>query len=422
MRYSSRFVCKALSFTLALLVHLTSISVLCGTAHSQIKKSLVYIVDGMGYGESGFDYADKPNIDSLIDGSWANGYHGAYADRAFAGGVKGTPTQQRTVTGPGWSSILTGVWYDRHGVYDNGVVHGRILTLLEGDWENNPTYMGTLKNALPTLKTASYVPFPDISRELIGSVDSDDDPTNDMDKRFEGTSVVNIEKAVQDLSGLGSIDPDVLFVGTAHPDNAGHYSGWPSREYTESIEVTDGLLGMMLDAISNRPTFAQEDWQIILTTDHGMNVRGHGEQTEQEKRIPLIISSKNLSPGVFPVDDGVSHADVPPTVLDHFGVTLPSHYWGSSRAAGITEMTADFDANSYIDGSDLSEWITNYSSGSGADTDNDNDSDGTDFLNWQRQFGNGTPPSSASQSVPEPTTLLLACGFTLLPLLRREST
>src|SRR5688572_20434011 len=35
---------------------------------------------------------------------------------AFAGGPEGSEAVQETSSGPGWTTILTGVWRDRHGV------------------------------------------------------------------------------------------------------------------------------------------------------------------------------------------------------------------------------------------------------------------------------------------------------------------
>ncbi len=114
-------------------------------------KSLVIGIDGLGFGEQGFSVASTPWMDRLITGQWLAGYHGAYSAQAFAGGVLGTPTQQTTVSGPGWSTILTGVWTDRHGVTGNG------SSFANGDFDNNPAYLGTLKETIPTLTTASYV-------------------------------------------------------------------------------------------------------------------------------------------------------------------------------------------------------------------------------------------------------------------------
>ncbi|HET6415506.1 MAG TPA: hypothetical protein VFG22_04370, partial [Polyangiales bacterium] len=61
---------------------------------------------------AGLQQASTPVLDDLV----ANG---AVTYDAFAGGEPGTPTEQATFSGPGWSSILTGVWVDKHGVTDN---------------------------------------------------------------------------------------------------------------------------------------------------------------------------------------------------------------------------------------------------------------------------------------------------------------
>ena len=41
--------------------------------------------------------------------------NGLLSLRAYAGGEMNTPTHQPTISGPGWSSLLTGVWIDRYG-------------------------------------------------------------------------------------------------------------------------------------------------------------------------------------------------------------------------------------------------------------------------------------------------------------------
>ena len=119
-----------------------------GNVAAQVKKSLLFGIDGLGYGTQGFSVASTPFMDSLINGTWQTGYRGAYSDQAFAGGIIGTPTEQTTVSGPGWSTMLTGVWRDRHGVNDNG------SSFANGDYANNPPYLVTLREADPSITTA----------------------------------------------------------------------------------------------------------------------------------------------------------------------------------------------------------------------------------------------------------------------------
>lgn len=66
-----------------------------------------------------------------------------------------------------------------------------------------------------------------------------------------------------------------------------------------------------------------------------------------------------------------------PTLGDTFDIII---------ASGDT-LSADFDTSGTVDGNDLALWQTSYSLDGGADADGDGDSDGTDFLAWQRQFG-----------------------------------
>ncbi len=70
---------------------------------------------------------------------------------------------------------------------------------------------------------------------------------------------------------------------------------------------------------------------------------------------------------------------------------------------------ADFNNDNKVDGSDLTMWQTNFGDANpiAGDADRDGDSDGADFLIWQREFGFGVSSSTASVTVPEPSTGLM---------------
>ncbi len=105
-----------------------------------------------------------------------------------------------------------------------------------------------------------------------------------------------------------------------------------------------------------------------------------------------------------------------------FTETNEGHSWGNWRALLDELLTnlvgstptfgADFDGDGDVDNADLTNWQTGYGIASSAghldgDANSDRIVDGNDFLIWQQQFGNGVPPLAVSQSVPEPTSLLL---------------
>ena len=71
-----------------------------------------------------------------------------------------------------------------------------------------------------------------------------------------------------------------------------------------------------------------------------------------------------------------------------------------------TTFTADFDQDGGVDGDDLTDLVNGWQARYGVDLD------GSNFLDWQRQFGSGVPLLASSQTVPEPSTAaLLLLGF-----------
>src|SRR5690349_14049477 len=78
--------------------------------------------------------ADTPNVDALAA-------DGAISLTAHAG--------DETVSGPGWSSVLTGVWRDKHAVADNRF-EGNCLAAF-------PCFFKRVKEKRPDVVTAAFV-------------------------------------------------------------------------------------------------------------------------------------------------------------------------------------------------------------------------------------------------------------------------
>jgi hypothetical protein len=84
-----------------------------------------------------------------------------------------------------------------------------------------------------------------------------------------------------------------------------------------------------------------------------------------------------------------------------------------SPSTTATFLSADFNEDGYVDGTDLATWREAFAISSLGDADGDGDSDGVDFLTWQRQF-TGPPAQVSSEAVPEPNVcclLAIACFF-----------
>ena len=98
--------------------------------------------------------AKTPTFDRLIR-------EGAFTDQA---NILGERYQKNdTISGPGWSSILTGVWADKHGVQDNSF-KGK-------NYELFPHFFKRLKRQRPDAKTASLVSWGPIHEHILSEAD-----------------------------------------------------------------------------------------------------------------------------------------------------------------------------------------------------------------------------------------------------------
>ncbi len=80
-------------------------------------------------------------------------------------------------------------------------------------------------------------------------------------------------------------DPHFLLIHSMNIDDAGHHYGSNSVNYRHAAREADSLLSEYM------PCWLQEGYQIIVTSDHGMNADcTHGGVTSDEREIPLYIA------------------------------------------------------------------------------------------------------------------------------------
>jgi len=107
-----------------------------------------------------------------------------------------------------------------------------------------------------------------------------------------------------------------------------------------TIEATDGHVGRVMKAINERPAVLadEEDWLVIVLSDHGGEGTGHGPNTPIHRTIPFIVSGPSAKQG------GVIHhtpvaADVVPTALTHLGIAIDPAWELDGRPAGLPTTT-----------------------------------------------------------------------------------
>ncbi|WDE02131.1 alkaline phosphatase family protein [Thalassomonas actiniarum] len=287
---------------------LTSASALAG------QHSLVIAIDGLR--GDGIENAATPNIDKLINGTWASGYQGAFAHYAQ------TMTDAAPNSGPNHVGIMTGVTSTKSGVTGNSDVGG-------GRYGDYPHYQTLIENHAPSLNTAYLVTW-----------GTDMQITNSADVKIDSDDAGNIKNAVNMLNGsysdanwpLGS-SPDAIFLFLDDVDHAGHSCCFSADDqgYTDEITSVDGQIGQLLSAIKNRPSFADEHWQIVITSDHGGRGSSHGIHAADNYTIPFLVASKAVSQGYLA--DIPHNYDAAPTALSHMGVAVPEHIDGKVRGS-----------------------------------------------------------------------------------------
>jgi hypothetical protein len=239
----------------------------------------------------------------------------------FTGGVRGTATQQPTYSGPGWSTLLTGVWADEHGVTanDRRPIDSDVLSLFE---RIDQAGVGAI---------ASIVNWADINK---GHFSRETGRLGDpavVDVQASGLSDSRVVSRVTDLIGDDAA-PAFTFMHLDGPDHAGHAYGF-GDEYTEALQLVAQQINAVRAAVAEREaTHPGEEWMIVVSTDHGRETSGfnHGGQSASERQS-FIASNRELT------SDGVAPAtSVAATILDFLGL-------GADGVAGPS-LLADDDA------------------------------------------------------------------------------
>ena len=247
-----------------------------------------------------------PHLDALIR-------EGAFSERAQTG--------LPTISGPGWTSMLTGVWKEKHGIVSND------FPFPENGLHRYPDFLTRIERLRPDLRTFAVADWPPLVTAQRGEGDVVGPPVlgDSIDRKIAldggamGWAAADeraVEATVEELTGN---DPDALFVYLGNPDEVSHHTGSIEDEYRASIGRADRSVGRLVAAIRGRRTYARESWLILVSTDHGrLPDGGHGGTTAEERTIFFLASGPATVPG--PISTPPKIVDVAATALAHLGL------------------------------------------------------------------------------------------------------
>lgn len=213
----------------------------------------------------------KSGIKSLLN-------EGGSLHLSYCGGVNyPEKNTQDTSTAPGWCSILTGEWAEVHGVNENYVTKSMatktlLTSLVENGVADSSSFITKWKGHF-TKKNATYLEEKEYAKNnnlavnyLLAKNDEDSLRLANEELRKENCS-------------------DFLFVIYEPTDATGHSKGFSHNnpKYQEAFKTADEYGYTTIETIKNRATYLEEDWLIIITSDHGGKKVNHGKASIQER-------------------------------------------------------------------------------------------------------------------------------------------
>lgn len=282
------------------------------------QKAVFILLDGIPA-----DVVEQVNTPFLDEIAELGGY-----TRAFVGGTVGEETETPTISAPGYMSLITGTWANKHNVWGNDV--------------KDPNYdywniFRILKTVDPQKKIAIFSTWEDNRTKLIGEslpeagnivmdyafdgFENDHETfPHDDDRKF----IYNIDEKVSQEAAryIKTEGPDLSWVYLEFTDDMGHKFG-DSPQMSHAVEEADMQVGRIWSAIKYRIKTYHENWMIVITTDHGRNApdgRSHGGQSHRERTTWIVTNYPKLKPSFY---HNPPIVDILPSILDHLNVIPP---------------------------------------------------------------------------------------------------
>jgi predicted AlkP superfamily pyrophosphatase or phosphodiesterase len=283
----------------------------CGPGEAGTPKVVVIGIDGVR--PDVLAEVPTPHLDALAAG-------GTFTDAALTGFP--------SVSGPGWSSLLTGVWPDKHGVTNNDFTGKR--------YDVYPDFLTRIEQVRPELRTFAVADWTPLVRAEEGLPTLGDaiDEKHVLDGYEVGWAEADEQSVTLAVEALRTGDPDALFVYLGNPDEVSHETSSIGDAYRAAIAEADRQVGRLVAAVRARPTASSEDWLVLVSTDHGRLANGdHGGDTPEERTIFYIASGPAAVPGT---PEGEVHiVDVAVTALAHLGIRPDTAWDLDGRPVGL---------------------------------------------------------------------------------------
>lgn len=285
--------------------------------NAQQKKSVFIILDGIP--ADVIEKVETPVLDMIAA-------QGGYT-RAYQGGTKDGYNQSPTISAVGYNHVLTGTWSNKHNVWDNDI---------KAPNYNYWNIFRIAETTNPKLNTAIFSSWTDNRTKLIGE-NLPEAGGIDIDYTYDGLELDTVRfPHTKDRKFMFDIDeqisseaaryiaangPDLSWVYLEYTDDMGHMYG-DSPEFTDAVRKADTQVGRIWSALEQRMKTYNEEWMIVITTDHGRDAqtgKNHGGQSDRERTAWIVTNVKPLNKQFAQP----TVVDIAPSILRFMNIVAP---------------------------------------------------------------------------------------------------
>ncbi len=284
----------------------------------KVPKTLFVLVDGIPA-----DVVERVETPAIDDIARQGGF-----THAYVGGEAGGESESPTISAVSYQSLLTGTWANKHNVYDNAVEapnyhywdifriakhhNPNLSTALFSTWEDNRTRLvGDGLEAAGGTKLDHYADGFELDETRFPH-----DPASDY--------IRAIDLHVSDLAAsyIETHGPDLTWVYLQYTDDVGHHHG-DGPQQDEAVKFADQQVAKLWRAVQQRQRSHDENWLVVIVTDHGRDAgdgRHHGGQSKRERTIWIAVNTPDLNERFA---RGPAIVDILPSIAEFMGLEIP---------------------------------------------------------------------------------------------------
>ena len=289
----------------------------CAGLFAKTKKAVYIIIDGVPA-----DQIERLHTPAIFDIA----SRGAYG-RAYTGGEIGGYSQTATISAIGYTNLLTSTWFNKHNVGGNSDLKPNY---------NYWTIFRIAKEQPKEYKTAIYSSWTDNRTVLIGEgkketnnlkidyvKDGYDLDTVRFPKKEKDLHIFDIDEQISKdaAEGICKEAPDLSWVYLWYTDDAGHIAG-NGASFDEYVRKADNQVARIWEAVKYREANFDEEWMVVVTTDHGRGENGHGHGGQSWRERTTWIST-NIPVNSHFTKGSLAITDIAPSICRYMGFEIP---------------------------------------------------------------------------------------------------